>query len=159
MTNLAWAKMLWQTDSAVCRNAKRLTINCCHCTLSDVPVSLPCTPQHTAALRRFPVTQLWHWEHKLTPSKGHIQLHNISAPEVRGGHECTSTLFTDEQGACRVRWRIILLQEMNETIMLSSVRTTKRAGPSFVKFTCRRATTGGGVSYFKLPKLIVSCVM
>lgn len=48
------------TDSAVCHNAKRLTINCCHCTLSDVPISLPYTHNNT----------LDRWEGFLSPSSG-----------------------------------------------------------------------------------------
>lgn len=42
------------------------------------------------------------------------------------------TLFTDEQGPCTVRRWLLVPQEMNKTIMFSSVRTMKPAEEGLV---------------------------
>lgn len=135
------------TDSAVWHDAKRLTINRCHGTLSDVPISLPYTQRRREG---FPVTQLRDLENpnSLPLAEGRTQPHNISAPDVGGGHECTSTLFTDEWGACLLTWWITLL---NETIMVSLCENHQKKCSSFF----------GGLyleRHFKLLTIILSLV-
>lgn len=82
------------TSSSPRNNAKRLTINYCHYTLSLVPITCKLTVHtetHTASERMVTVARLWDWWHRHTVSDGHLQLCSISPPEAGGGHKCMKT--------------------------------------------------------------------
>ena len=57
-------------------------------------------------------------------------------------------LITGMSQRCVVRDWPVVLQEVNETISLCCVRTTKHTFPSFVKAACRNATIGDSQGLF-----------
>lgn len=135
-------------------NAKRLTINCCHCTLSLVPIT--CASSQCARTN----THIFWGNGYSRPSLGLMtstyckrwtfQQCSISPPGAGGVTSAWKPHYRDESGTCVVRDWPVVLQEVNETISFCCVRAAKHTSPSFVKIACRSATIGDSRGLFFL---------
>ncbi len=133
-------------------NAKRLTINCCHCTLSLLPITWKLTVHTHTNTHSF-------WENSYScPSLGlmtstYCKRWTFSTVQhftswSRRGHKCMKTSL---QGWVRdvfgEGWPVVL-QEVNETISFCCARAAKHTFLSFVKIACRSATIGDSRGLF-----------
>lgn len=132
-------------------SAKRLTINCCHCTLSVLLITCASLqPAHECAqLLRRPSLGLMTSTHCKRLTFLTVQYFSGS----RRGHKWMESSLR-RWVRCVVRGWPVGLQEVNGTISFCCESATKHTLPSLVKIACRSATIGKFSQ--SIPKMIFS---